>query len=57
MSGFSSFVDAGAYQIESGGAHLFTDMSGVGYDILGLPLIPLLAQLRELGLSFGEKVR
>ena len=25
----------GAYQIESGGAHLFTDMSGTGYDILG----------------------
>ena len=58
----SSFPEAclstpGAYQIESGGAHLFTDMSGVGYDILGLPLIPLLAQLRELGLAFGEKVR
>ena len=41
----------GAYQIESGGAHLFTDISGTGYDILGLPLLPLLSQLREYGLS------
>ena len=45
----------GAYQIESGGAHLFTDMSGTGYDILGLPLLPLLAQLREHGLTASQK--
>ena len=47
----------GAYQIESGGAHLFVDMSGVGYDILGLPLLPLLAQLRELGLTTEKKAK
>lgn len=40
----------GAYQIESGGAHLFVDMKGVSYDILGLPLLPLLSFLREHGL-------
>lgn len=41
----------GAYQIESGGAHLFADMSGVSYDILGLPLLALLSFLREHGLT------
>lgn len=45
----------GAYQIESGGAHLFSDMSGVSYDILGLPLLPLLAFLREHGLSAAQE--
>jgi len=41
----------GAYQIETGGAHLFADMVGVSYDILGLPLLPLLSFLREHGLA------
>lgn len=41
----------GAYQIEAGGAHLFADMAGVSYDILGLPLLPLLSFLREHGLA------
>ena len=33
----------GAYQIETGGAHLFTDIVGTNYDILGLPLLPLIS--------------
>ena len=41
----------GAYQIEKGGAHLFTDIAGSNFDILGLPLLPLLAFLRERGLT------
>ena len=41
----------GAYKIEAGGAHLFSDITGSSYDILGLPLLPLLAFLRERGLS------
>tara|TARA_B100000900_G_C20389411_1_gene637935 strand:+ start:102 stop:725 length:624 start_codon:yes stop_codon:yes gene_type:complete len=41
----------GAYQVETGGAHLFTDIVGTNYDILGLPLLPLLAFLRERGLT------
>ena len=41
----------GAYQIETGGAHLFTDIAGSNFDILGLPLLPLLAFLRERGLT------
>lgn len=41
----------GAYQIENGGAHLFSAISGPSYDILGLPLLPLLSFLREHGLK------
>ena len=40
----------GCYQIEAGGAHLFSEISGVYYDILGLPLLPLIQFLREHGL-------
>ncbi len=55
----SSFPEAclstpGAYQIEAGGAHLFSEIAGSSYDILGLPLLPLLAFLRERGLAFRE---
>ena len=45
----------GAYQVESGGAHLFTNIIGTNYDILGLPLLPLLGFLRERGLT-AEKI-
>jgi len=41
----------GAYQIENGGAHLFSEINGVSYDILGLPLLALLSFLREHGLT------
>ena len=44
----------GAYKIEAGGAHLFSDITGSSYDILGLPLLPLLAFLRERGLSLEK---
>ena len=44
----------GAYQVETGGAHLFTDIAGSNYDILGLPMLPLLAFLRERGLTVGK---
>jgi septum formation protein len=40
----------GCYQIEAGGAHLFSEIRGVYYDILGLPLLPLIQFLREHGL-------
>ena len=40
----------GCYQIEAGGAQLFSEIKGVYYDILGLPLLPLLQLLREHGL-------
>ena len=52
--GNAAFQTPGCYQIEGIGAHLFTDMSGNYYDILGLPLLPLLAFLREHGLTLSE---
>ena len=52
--GNAAFQTPGCYQIEGIGAHLFTDMSGNYYEILGLPLLPLLAFLREHGLTLSE---
>lgn len=39
----------GAYQLEGLGAQLFDRVSGDFFTILGLPLLPLLAQLRLMG--------
>ncbi|HMO30443.1 nucleoside triphosphate pyrophosphatase [Enterovirga sp.] len=39
----------GAYEIESLGIHLFQEIEGEHTTILGLPLLPLLAALRRLG--------
>ncbi len=41
----------GAYQIESVGTSLFSKIEGDHFDILGLPLLPLLGILREHGLT------
>ncbi len=38
----------GAYFMEDIGINLFSKVDGDYYDILGLPLLPLLAKLREL---------
>ena len=55
--GDAAFQTPGCYQIEGIGAHIFTSMSGTYYDILGLPLLPLLAFLREHGLtSCGDEI-
>lgn len=43
----------GSYQVEAEGIHLFSRISGDHYAVLGLPLIPVLAFLREHG--FGPK--
>lgn len=37
----------GCYQIEGEGAQLFTKIEGDHFDIMGMPLLPLLAFLRE----------
>ncbi|MBK8376214.1 Maf family protein [Sphingorhabdus sp.] len=37
----------GCYQIEGAGAQLFTKVEGDYFDVMGLPLLPLLAFLRE----------
>jgi septum formation protein len=39
----------GCYQIEGAGAQLFSHIKGTHYDIMGLPLLPLLGFLRERG--------
>ena len=49
--GDAAFWSPGSYQIEALGAHLFTQISGSYYAVLGLPLLPLLGFLREHRLS------
>lgn len=43
----------GAYQIEGKGIQLFERVDGDHFTIVGMPLIPLLAKLRELGAIDG----
>lgn len=43
------FASVGAYQLEGLGAHLFERVDGDYFSVLGLPLLPLLAFLREHG--------
>lgn len=42
--------NVGGYRIEGLGAQLFEEIEGSHFAILGLPLLPLLEQLRECGL-------
>jgi septum formation protein len=43
----------GAYQVEGEGIQLFEAIEGDHFTIMGLPLLPLLAKLRELGAIDG----
>jgi septum formation protein len=43
------FGSVGAYQLEGEGIQLFSRIEGDYFTILGLPLLPLLEKLRELG--------
>jgi septum formation protein len=43
----------GAYQIEGEGIQLFEKIEGSYFTVVGLPLLPLLAKLRELGAIDG----
>ncbi len=47
--GDDALTSVGAYQIEGPGAQLFAKIEGDYFTILGLPLLPLLAYLRDLG--------
>lgn len=49
--GAAALSSPGCYQIEGAGAQIFSSISGCHYSILGLPLLELLAFLREHGLG------
>jgi septum formation protein len=46
--GTKSLASVGAYQLEGEGIQLFEKIDGDYFTILGLPMLPLLAKLREL---------
>jgi septum formation protein len=48
--GADAFASVGGYQLEKLGIHLFERIEGDHSTILGMPLLPLLAYLREAGL-------
>ena len=48
-AGSSVTETVGAYQLERTGIHLFERIEGDNFTILGLPLLPLLAHLRDEG--------
>jgi septum formation protein len=49
-AGQSTLTSVGAYQLEGLGAQLFERVDGDYFSVLGLPLLPLLAFLREHGI-------
>jgi len=51
--GDKALSSVGAYQIEGEGIQLFESIKGDHFTIVGLPLLPLLDQLRHLGAIDG----
>lgn len=51
--GEKALSSVGAYQIEGEGIQLFEKIEGDTFTIVGLPLLPLLAELRSLGAIDG----
>lgn len=51
--GDAALTSVGAYQFESEGIQLFEKIDGDYFTIIGLPMIPLLAALRERGFIDG----
>jgi septum formation protein len=51
--GEKALTSVGAYQIEGEGIQLFERVEGDFFTIMGMPLLPLLAKLRELGAVDG----
>jgi septum formation protein len=48
--GNKALSSVGAYQLEGEGIQLFSKIDGDYFTILGLPMLPLLGQLREMGM-------
>lgn len=48
--GDKALTSVGAYQVEGEGAQLIESIEGDFFSIIGLPLLPLIGQLRSLGL-------
>jgi len=53
MAGGAALSSVGAYQLEGIGIHLFEKVEGDYFTILGLPLLPFLAYLRDNGFVNG----
>ena len=53
MAGDAALGSVGGYQLEGIGIHLFERVAGDYFTILGLPLLPLLAYLRQNGFVDG----
>jgi septum formation protein len=53
MMGDAALASVGGYQLEGIGIHLFARVEGDYFTILGLPLLPLLAYLRQSKLVDG----
>lgn len=51
--GKTALTSVGAYQIEGQGIQLIEKIEGDFFSIVGMPLLPLLAQLRQMGLTDG----
>ncbi len=50
LAGPAALGSVGSYQFEALGAHLFEAVEGDQFTIMGLPLLPLLGEMRRLGL-------
>lgn len=53
QAGEQILTSVGAYQLEKEGVQLFDKIGGDFFTIVGLPMLPLLAQLRELNVIEG----
>ena len=49
VAGANVTASVGAYQLERTGIHLFEKIEGDHFTILGLPLLPVLGHLRDIG--------
>lgn len=49
QTGSSVLTSVGAYQLEGLGIRLFAEIEGNYFTILGLPMLPLLSELRRVG--------